>query len=106
MPSLASLPIPAGKKLSKPQTNLLIQLDNFGVVAPAANETRTNPYTGKTHNLSPLACALYDFVTGARNNGWGTPISFNGHKVQVGQWDRTRYLFMDLWSDEYYDLLD
>lgn len=103
--NLSALPLPSGKTLTKPQSNLLGFLSSVGVTAPAANEMRSNPYSGKSHNLSPLACALFDFVMNTRKPFAG-PLSYGGNKVTVAQWDRARYLFLALWPKEYGDLLD
>lgn len=94
-----------GKKLGKSQLNLLVTLAGFGVTMPESREIRTNPFSGVSKELDPLAVALYDFVVNTRNPGFG-PLSFGRHKVAVGIWDRARYLFLALWPDEYYDLLD
>ncbi len=102
---LTALPIPAGKKLSKPQTNLLIKMDKLCVPAPATPEPRKNPYSGAIHTLSPLGCALYDFIVESRGTRMG-PLSYKGNKVNVAEWDRARYLFLELYPDEYYSLID
>jgi hypothetical protein len=97
--------IPPGKTLSKPQTNLLEFISSLGVIAPSTPENRVNPFTGATHFLPPLACALYDFIIQTKAPFSG-PLQYKGKKVLIGQWDRARYLFLHLWPDEYYDLID
>lgn len=103
--NLTTLPLPAGKTLSKPQVNLLGFMSSLGVTAPASNQSRTNPFTRATHELTPLGCAIYDFVVNTRNPGMG-PLTYAGQKVQVAQWDRARYLFLHLYPEQYYSLLD
>ena len=90
-----------GKKLSKSQINLLSSLVNkFHLKANDQKAARQNPYTGKAHELEPLAVALYDFIINQYRAG------FVGSVIPVTIWDRTRYLFLALWPDQYYDLID
>lgn len=103
--NLSSLPLPAGKTLSKPQSNLLGFMSSLGITAPSVNQSRVNPFSGVKCELSPLACALYDFITGARSSGIG-PFTYQGQKVTVAQWDRARYLYLALYPESYYDLID
>jgi hypothetical protein len=81
--------------------NFLKSIENvrkLGFKEPTETQFRTNPFTGKTHPLKPLAVMLYDFIT-------------NHHltcdKDYTRQdWDNCRYAFNEMWPDEYYDLLD
>lgn len=99
--------VPAGKTLKKSQQNLLAKLSEFGVVAGNERQTRVNRISGVSRELDPLAVALFDFIMESyahylRNYSF----QYRGHKFPVGTWDRTRYLFLELWPDEYYDLID
>ncbi len=103
--NLSSLPLPAGKTLSKPQSNLLGFMSSLGISAPPLPTSRRNPFTGIVREIPPLACALYDFITGARQTGMGC-LTYSGAKVTVAQWDRARYLYLHLYPESYYDLID
>ncbi len=94
----------SGKPLSKSQINLLAKLEKLGVVVGNDSQVRTNPFSGVSCNLTPLAVALYDFVTKAYGSRMG--LVFNGQTVSVSTWDSSRYLFMAIWPDEYFKLLD
>lgn len=104
--NLSSIQSPyKGKKLSKPQLNLLAKLESFGVTLGENPDKRANTFSGVIHELDPLAVALFDFIIKANGSRFGG-LSFNGHKVNVNDWDRARYLFLHLWPDQYYDLID
>jgi hypothetical protein len=90
----------AGKDLKKSQINLLAKLAKLGVKIGTEKQIRSNPYTGKRHELEPLAVALYDFIIVQYHAG------MVGRLFPVSLWDRTRYLFLELWPTEYYDLID
>jgi hypothetical protein len=94
----------SGKPLSKSQINLLAKLETLGVVVGNDSQVRTNPFSGVSCNLTPLAVALYDFVVKAYGSRAG--LTFNGKTLSVSTWDNTRYLFMAIWPDEYFKLLD
>lgn len=70
----------------------------LGFKEPAQNEVRTNPYTGRSHSLEPLAVMLYDFIT--------TRDLVCGRDYTRGTWDNARYAFAEMWPDEYMNLLD
>ena len=92
-----------GKKLKPAQLNLLKKLDSLGVVIKDElflPNNRTNPFSGKTCCLPPLAATLYDWIILSYHNGKV------GVEFPVSIWDRTRYLFLEFWPDEYYDLID
>ncbi len=102
--NLSSLPLPAGKTLSKPQSNLLGFMSSLGISAPPVPTSRRNPFSGIVREIPPLACALYDFITGTLNR-MGS-LTYSGQKVTVPQWDRARYLYLALYPESYYDLID
>lgn len=93
-----------GKTLGKAQINLLAKLESLGVQIGTIREVRANRFSGVTKELDPLAVALFDFVM-ETNTGFA-PLSYRGQPVAVSYFDRARYLFLALWPDEYYDLLD
>jgi hypothetical protein len=87
-----------GKKLTKPQINLLNKLVGLGMQIPNEKQIRRNPYSGKEVLCEPLAVALVDFTLQTYNNGrptYGVPF-----------WDRTKYFLLALWPEVYYDLID
>ncbi len=62
---------------------------------------RVNPYSGVSVELCPLAANLTDWIV--------SPV--RGDQIHAGQlargdWDRARYLFLALWPEAYYQLLD
>jgi hypothetical protein len=98
----------APKTLKKSQDNLLAKLEKeYGLTVGTETEERRNPYTGIAHTLHPLAVTLLDFIleTYSSTHGMG-PLSYRGKAVNIQTWDRSRYLFLELWPDEYFDLLD
>ena len=93
----------------KSDANLLAKLESFGVViTESAPAIRLNRVSGVTRTLTPEACALFDFIMESYSNYLMTrgQFSYNGHKFPVSIWDRSRYLFLALWPDAYYDLID
>jgi len=77
------------KKLTKGQKNFLDTLqikDEY--------EQVTNPFSGITVTLHPMAVALYDFIKGCEILG------------NYKKFDQARYIFVELWPDEYMKLLD
>jgi hypothetical protein len=100
--------LPAGKKLAKSQLNAIAKMEQFGVTLPAQAEIRSNPFTGVQVELCPLAVAMFDFITLSYKNYLATRgvFSFNGHKFTVSTWDNSRYAFLALWPDAYYNLID
>lgn len=100
-----------GKKLTKSQINLLVKLAaKFSVTMGDSDEERKNPYTGASHVLCPLAVALYDFIVNSYKQGLVKGSTFaslsNPKAIPTAIWDKARYLFLALWPDEYYDLID
>ena len=58
------------------------------------SETVTNPYSGRSCLLEPQAVALYDLIKGCEITG------------NLKDFDRARYLFCELYPDEYMILID
>ena len=87
-----------GKPLKKSQLRVLATVDRLGYIIPGNGEVRTNPYSGAACLLCPLAVALYDFIT--------TQNYCCGRDYTRTDWDNARYLFLELWPDEYYKLID
>jgi hypothetical protein len=76
-------------KLSKKDQALIDSL-----LIGTQNETVTNPFSGKSVELTPQGVALYDFIKGSE--------ALNlGEKLAQGL-----YIFRKLYPNEYMDLLD
>ena len=86
------------KPLNKTQVKLIATIGALGFREPSTPETRTNPFSGVTCALSPLACKVYDFVT--------TQHLVCGRDYTRKDWDNARYLFCAQWPNEYMDLID
>ena len=86
------------KTLTETQIKLLGTIGAIGIKEPSTPESRSNPYTGVTYVLTPIACKLYDFVT-VKHLACGRDFTRK-------DWDNARYLFIAQWPKEYMDLLD
>ena len=100
-----------GKKLSKSQINLLAKLaDKFNVTLSPIPAVRSNPYSGVSVALEPLAVTLFDFIIGKYRAGLvkGSSLASlsNPNAIPTQVWDSSRYLFLALWPDAYYKLID
>lgn len=100
--------VPTGKTLKKSQINLLNKLQGFGVKVPSTPEVRVNQISGVSRQLDPLAVALFDFIIDSYRKSYmvNHQFNYNGHSFPVSVWDNARYLFLALWPEEYYDLID
>jgi len=98
--NLETLTVHNGKKLSKSYQNTLKKIHALGVRVGTESAERVNPYSGAKHTLEPLAVMLYDFIILQYNAG------NVGKLFPVSVWDNARYLFLTLWPDQYYDLID
>lgn len=96
----------AGKKLTGPQSKLLLKLAALGVQVGDVPQNRSNPMTGYSKVLDPLAVALLDFIYDVGHTAGFGPLKYQGNKVNVGEFDRTRYLFLHLWPDDYGNFVD
>jgi len=97
------------KPMRKPYLNLLAKLESMGAtITESAPAPRLNQVSGVSCVLTPEACALFDFIMGSYRNYLATrgTFSYNGKTFPVSIWDRTRYLFLELWPEAYYDLID
>ena len=72
----------------------------LGFHEPEGRESfeRTNPFSGVTCRLTGLGCMMYDFIT--------TKVHTCGRDYSRRDWDWARYMFLELWPDEYYKLID
>lgn len=100
-----------GKKLKSPQVNLLAKLaDTYNVSLPETAQSRTNPYTGATRTLQPLAVALHDFIVDNYRNdnvkGQSLSANMKTTAIPTNVWDAARNFFRTFWPDEYFDLID
>lgn len=89
-----------GQNLSKSQIRLLSKLAKLGIMSAQTKQTRTNPYSGVSCNLEPLAVTLYDFIINSHNAG------LLGRFVPLTVWNEARYFFLEFWPKEYFDLID
>lgn len=89
-----------GRKLSKSQANVFKRMAKLGVIPANAPAVRTNPYSGVSHTLEPLAVTLHDFVVNSYKAG------MVGRLFPVSVWDNARYTFLAVWPKEFYDLID
>lgn len=87
--------------LSPVQQRLIDKLQTKGLATLVSGSTRTNPYSGVTVELCPLAAALTDWIVSPQR---GDEIAAG--KLARNDWDRARYLFLALWPEPYYQLLD
>lgn len=102
----------AKKPLTQPERNLIAKLEGFGVELPPVMHDdvgvmyRRNPFGGGAE-VVPAAAALYDFcMESYRGYERNFSFEYRGHKFPVSIYDRTRYLFLKLWPEEYNKLLD
>lgn len=95
-------------KLTKPESNLLVKLESNYGLAPIGSEPAKvdNQFGFGSAVVSPLVAALVAFVYASNRVGAFVPLSYNGKKVDVGTFDRTRYLVLKLDSAAYSALLD
>jgi hypothetical protein len=89
-----------GQPLAKRHLATLKKIHKMGIRPRAEGATRTNPYSGISHQLSPLATTLYDFIINSYQAG------MVGRHVPVSLWDSSRHLFLEIWPDQYFDLID
>jgi hypothetical protein len=95
--------------LNKRQQKLITKLD---LPLPDGPEERTNPYTGRSCILNPLAVALYDFITESNAIGqldiFRRPpsVRYKDKAYAIRDWDGARMIFRIMWPDEYMDLID
>jgi hypothetical protein len=80
------------------QADLLTAIRDLGFKEDIGNVVRTNPFSQVSRVLCPQAGMLYDFIT--------TKKFVCGQDYTRSQWDNARYLFLENWPGEYYDLLD
>lgn len=86
------------KPLKKSYQNAIAKIRELGFTEPPTSQTRTNPYSGQSCELEPLAVMIYDFVT--------TRTLVCGQHFTQQTWDNCRYVFMTLWPDAYMTLID
>ena len=84
-----------GRLIDKLKTKGLVILDT------APTSVRRNPYSGEEVELLPLAAALVDWIVSPRRGD-----EINAGKLARNDWDRARYLFLALWPEAYYSLID
>lgn len=111
MDTLKTLAVVNGKKLKASQVNLLAKLaDKFGCTLADAPAIRDNPFTGKSHTLEPLAVTLFDFIVLNYRAGLvkGATVESltNPKAIPTATWDSARHLFLAIWPDAYFDLID
>lgn len=99
-------------KLTKPQANLLAKLDSYGVVVsdhvPDTLPT-VNPVTGYQAELPALVSCLVRLTYKLIQSYEASPtyqMTFNGHKVAIGTYDRVKGLILALDSKAYMNFID
>lgn len=83
------------------QQRLIDKLTTKGLSLSTPAGARVNPYSGEGADLCPLAAALVDWIVSPNRGN-----EINAGKLARNDWDRARYLFLDLWPDAYYTLID
>ena len=100
---------PNGVKLSKPQLNLVSQLDGMNVAHAfyGISEYTQNPISGYRAKLNPFTQLLVLWVYEvAHSQGFMGPMSFRGHKVSVQMFDRVRYLILAIDAEAFSNFID
>ena len=98
-----------GKKLTKPQMNLLAKLDAMGVdlVPSGYPAIVTNHSSGFSGPLNPFIGALVEWVYEVYSTyDRAGAMNYNGTKVTVQTFDRTRYLILALDKQAFSDFID
>jgi hypothetical protein len=96
-----------GKKLTKPQLNLLGKLDAMGVELTSAQDVLvTNPHNGYSAMLPPFVATLVNWVYEVYSSYNYGPMTCRGTKVAIQTFDRTRYLILALDSKVFSDFID
>jgi hypothetical protein len=83
-------------KFTKSEQNILDSLENL----PSENQIVKNPYTEVEVELTPRETALYNHILNLNDR------INKGETNLIQKFDRSRYLFLKLNSDAYYDLID
>ena len=110
--NLTTLATVKNVKLTKPQANLLAKLDSYGIVvtdnAPDTLPT-VNPVTGYTAELPVLVSCLVRLIYKLTMSYESSPtytMTFNGHKVAIGTYDRVKMLVLSLSPSAYSNFID
>ena len=98
--------------LTTPQTNLLAKLDSYGVrVSDSVRDTiqTDNPISGHSEELPALVSCLVRLVYKLSMSYGTSPtyqMTFNGHKVAIGTFDRIKGLVLSLNPSAYRNFID
>jgi hypothetical protein len=97
-----------GKKLTKPQMNLLGKLqDKYRLAVHSSHNVVRNRVTGASLVLSdPVVGCLVEFCQVAYANYERGNMSVNGVPVAIGIFDRVKYLVLAVDSGAYSEMLD
>ncbi len=90
--------------LTPVQQRLVAKLQTKGLKPVADTDlaiVRVNPYSRVGVELCPLAASLVDWIVSPDRGG-----EIHAGQLARGDWDRARYLFLALWPEPYYQLLD
>ena len=110
--NLTQLAAAKNVKLTSPQANLLAKLDSYGaVVSDQVPDTlRTvNPITGYAEELPALVSCLVRLTYKLAQSYETSPnyqMTFNGHKVAIGTYDRVKSLILSLNPSAYRNFID
>lgn len=87
------------KKFTTGEINLM---KKYNVVDADASPctSRTNPISGVSVQLNLAGASLHDTIISMYRN------YERGMKFNSSEWDRLRYLFLKLYPNAYYDLID
>jgi hypothetical protein len=115
MKTLTQLASELDVKFTAPESNLIAKLEkDYGValdtsaLAPEEQNKITvqNRFGFGSAICSPLVAALVAFVYACNTGGPFDPLTYNGKKVAVSIFDRTRYLVLKIDANAYSALLD
>jgi hypothetical protein len=110
--NLTQLAAAKNVKLTKPQANLLAKLDSYGVLVPENLPdmiSTFNPVSGHREELPTLVAYLVRIVYMLTMSYESSPtytMTFNGHKVAIGTFDRVKMLVLSLNSKAYSNFID
>lgn len=100
---------PTKFKLTQPQKNLLVKLDNLGVMGDMTADVKLqNPVTGYTTTVNPFVAKLikWTYAVYETFNFDGKPMVYNGKAVAIGTYDRVRYLILAIDPVNYSKFID
>jgi hypothetical protein len=107
--NLTSITEVNGKKLTKPQMNLLSLLETkYKVnIDPVRHANAINPMSGVSVSCTPLIGCLCEVVHVVyKTYGFDGSMTLNGERVTIQTFDRIRHLILALDSHAYSNVID